>query len=59
MIGNQFCAIFKNLLKTGETGVSIRNILNTICVRFVWIVTRYFLFEKQAFKGLVKVIGIK
>jgi hypothetical protein len=31
----------------------------TICVRRVWIVIRYFLFEKQAFNGLLKVIGIQ
>jgi hypothetical protein len=31
----------------------------TICVGRVWIVIGYFLFQKQAFKGLLKVIGIK
>ena len=32
----------------------------TICVRRVWIVIGYFLFEKQAFNGLLlKVIGIQ
>ena len=31
----------------------------TICVGRVWIVKRYFLFEKQTFNGLLKVIGIQ
>ena len=48
--------IFKNPLKSG---FSIINILITICVRGVWIAMRYFLFEKQAFDGLSKIIGIQ
>ena len=31
----------------------------TICVRCVWIVIGYFLFEKEAFNGLLKVIDIQ
>ena len=31
--------------------------LVTICVGRVWIVIRSFLFEKEAFNGLLKVIG--
>ena len=31
----------------------------TICVGRVWIVIGYFLFEKQAFNGLLKVISIQ
>ena len=31
----------------------------TICVGRVWIVIRYFLFEKHALDGLLKVIGIQ
>ena len=38
---------------------SLRNILITVCVGRVWIVIRYFLLEKQAFHGLLKVIGIQ
>ena len=34
-------------------------LLITIWVGRVWIVIRYFLFEKQAFNGLLKVIGIQ
>ena len=58
VIGNWFCTtiIFKNPLKTG---FSIRNIPITICVVRVWIVTGYFLFEKQTFDGLLKIIGIQ
>ena len=41
--------IFKNLFKTGFS----------ICVGRVWIVIRYFLFERQTFNGLLKVIGIQ
>ena len=48
--------IFKNPLRTG---VLIKNILITICVKRVWIAIRYFLFEKNAFNGLLKVIGIQ
>ena len=50
-IGNWFCApiIFKNPLKPGFT----------ICVGRVWIVIRYFLFEKHAFNKLLRVIGIQ
>ena len=31
----------------------------TICVRCVWIVIGYFLFEKEAFYGLLKAIDIQ
>ena len=31
----------------------------TICVVRVWILLRYFLFDKHAFNGLLKVIGLK
>ena len=31
----------------------------TICIGRVWIVIGYFLFEKQAFNGILKVIGIQ
>ena len=31
----------------------------TICVGRVWVVMGYFLFEKLAFNGLLKVIGIR
>jgi hypothetical protein len=34
-----------------KNGFSIRNLLITIGVMGVWIVIRYFLFEKQSFKG--------
>ena len=37
---------------------SMRNILITIRVVRVWIVTGYFFLKKQALIGLVKVIGI-
>ena len=40
--------IFKTVSKNG---FSIRNLLITIGVMGVWIVIRYFLFEKQSFKG--------
>ena len=52
VIGNWFCApiIFKNPLNTG---------FSTICVGRVCIVIRYFLFEKHAFNGLLKVISIQ
>ena len=58
VIGIRFCApiIFNNSFKTQ---FFIRNILITICVKRVWIVIRYFLFEKQATNGLLKVIGIQ
>ena len=42
-----------------KPGFSIRNILLTIGVGCVWIVIRYFLFEKQTFNGLLKVIDIQ
>ena len=47
--------------KSLKPGFSIRNILLqiTICVGCVWIVIGYFLFEKEAFNGLLKVIGIQ
>ena len=49
--------IHKNPLKTG---VSIRNIHTfTISVGRVWIVIGNFLFEKQPFNGLLKVIVIQ
>ena len=38
--------------------LSIRIILLTICDSSVWIVTEFFLFEKQAFNGVLKVIGL-
>ena len=44
-IGDWFCAIVKNVF--------------TICFGRVWIIMRYFLFEKQAFNRLLKVIGIQ
>ena len=58
VIGDWFCTpiIFKYALKTG---FSIRNLLITICVMGVWIVIKYFLFEKQTFNGLLKIIGIQ
>ena len=37
----------------------MRNVLITICIGRVWIVIRYFLFEKQAFNGNLKVIGVQ
>ena len=46
-------------LKVKTRVFNIWNILLTICVGRVWIVIRYFLFEKQAFNGLLKVIGIQ
>ena len=57
-IGNWFCTliIFKNPLKIG---FSIKNILLTICAGWIPIVIGYFLFEKQAFNGLRKVIGLQ
>ena len=30
-----------------------------LCIGGVWIVMRYFLFEKQTFNGLIKIIGIQ
>ena len=58
VIWNWFCTpkIFKNTIKLD---FSIRNILSTICVGRDWIVKEYFLLEKQAFGGLLKVIGIQ
>ena len=47
--------VFEDMLKIF---FSIRNILITICVWHVWIVIKYFSFEKQAFNRLLKVIGI-
>ena len=47
--------IFKNPLKTM---FSIRNKLLQF-VLGVWIVDGYFLFEKETFNGLLKVIGIQ
>ena len=52
VIGNQFCTPI--LIKAS---FGLRNMLLTICIGCVWIVI-YFLFEKQAFYGLLKVIGI-
>ena len=48
VIGNWFCEtiIFKNPSKPNFH----------ICVERVWIVIRYFLFEKQTLNGLLKVI---
>ena len=49
--------IFKNPLKTS---FSIKKKYTfTICVARVWIVLGYFLFEKQTFNGLSKVISIQ
>ena len=48
--------MFKSLIKTG---FSIRNILFTICIVRIWIVTGYFLFEKQDLIELFKVIGVQ
>ena len=47
--------------KSLKPGFSMRNILLQIiiCVGCVWIVIGYFLFEKEAFHGLLKVIGIQ
>ena len=45
-----------------RTAFSLRNILilHTICISYVWIVMYLYLsLEKQAFNGLLKVIGIK
>ena len=57
MIGNWFCApiIIKNLLKPGFNN----KYTCTICFVCVWIVIGYFLFKKQTFNGLLKVIGIQ
>ena len=46
-----------NLLKSAKGCFSVRNILITICVGFVWIVI-YYSIRKQAFNGLLKVICI-
>ena len=46
-------------LEIRKTGFSNKNILLTIYNWRVWIVIRYFLFEKQAFHGLLKVIGMQ
>ena len=54
-IVHQYSIIFKNPL---NLGLSKRNIFNTICVGRVFIGIRYFLFEKQAFNGLLKVVDI-
>ena len=54
-----FCApiVFKNLLKTG---FSIRNILlQFVSGVYFFLVIGYFLFEKEAVNGLLKVIGIQ
>ena len=40
-------------------GFSLRNILFTICFRRVWIAIMIFLIKKQAFDGLLKIIGIQ
>ena len=57
VIGNWFCApiIFQNSIKKK---FSIKKCNFKICVGRVWIVIWYFLFEKQTFNGLLKVIGI-
>ena len=54
---NYFCTliIFKSLLKTG---FSLRKILITILCQVCLDCNVYFLFEKQAFSGLLKVINI-
>ena len=51
VIDNLFCApiIFKNPKKYTFTN----------CVECVWIVIAYFLFEKQTYNRLLKVIGIE
>ena len=56
-MGVEFLTI--NVLLHTKSEQKVSNILITICVGRVWIVTRYFLFEKQAFDGLLKVIGIQ
>ena len=65
VIDNCFCApkIFKDPLKTG---FSVRHTLLQSSSRIfynlwwvVWIVIGCFLFEKQTFSGLLKVIGIQ
>ena len=55
---NWFCApiIFWNPLKNL---VFNKKYTFTICLGCVWIVIRYFLFEKHAFNGLLQVIGIQ
>ena len=55
-MGSWFCTsmIFKNPIKTC---LSIRNMLFTIYMVRVWIVTEYFLFKQQALIGLLMVIN--
>ena len=53
VIGNWFCTPI-----ICKTPLINKKYTFTICVGGVWIVIRYFLFEKQAFKGLLKIIGI-
>ena len=51
--------IFKNPLKKQFFGKKKLYLLHIrIFIRRVWIVIGYFLFEKQAFNELLKVIGI-
>ena len=47
------------LIDPVKTEFSIGNVLLTICVRRVGIVTGYFLFEKQTLIGLLKNIVYK
>ena len=58
MIDNWFFTPI-NFKNSVETSFSIIDILFTICVGRVWIVTRHFFLEKQAVIGLWKVIGIQ
>ena len=48
-----------NLQKSVKTRFSNEKNTFTKCVGRVWIVIVYFLLEKQAFNGLLKVIGIQ
>ena len=48
-----------NLLKSAKNWFFNKNYTFTICVGRVWIVIGYFLFEKQTFIGLLKVIGLQ
>ena len=59
VIGNWFCEIkiFKYSLKNS---FSMRNILITICVgRDKIVIYRYFLFKKEAFNVVLKIIAVQ
>ena len=58
MIGNWICKpiMFKNPLKTNS---SMSNVLLQIVSNKFGVVIWYFLFDKQTFNGLLKVIGIQ